>query len=91
MGAMRVGGNRKGVFTRARQPKAGAHHLRARYQALAAADAGAPPPSPEYYVCDDQPAALSDDSSRPLADNFTDRFKGFKPPPLLSVVFDFGS
>lgn len=30
----RVGGNKKGVFTRARQPKAAAHLLRQRYFAL---------------------------------------------------------
>jgi beta-glucuronidase len=32
----RVGGNKKGIFTRNRQPKASAHHLRKRYWALAA-------------------------------------------------------
>lgn len=31
----RVGGNRKGIFTRNRQPKASAHHLRRRYWGLA--------------------------------------------------------
>jgi beta-glucuronidase len=31
----RVGGNKKGVFTRTRQPKAAAHHLRKRYFELA--------------------------------------------------------
>ncbi|KAL4715427.1 hypothetical protein ACJJTC_015330 [Scirpophaga incertulas] len=51
-GITRVGGNKKGIFTRARQPKASAHHLRARYRALAAADAGAPPPPPDRYVAD---------------------------------------
>ncbi|KAK5641520.1 hypothetical protein RI129_010067 [Pyrocoelia pectoralis] len=30
----RVGGNKKGIFTRDRQPKAGAHHLRQRYSLL---------------------------------------------------------
>ncbi|XP_018323969.1 beta-glucuronidase [Agrilus planipennis] len=30
----RVGGNKKGIFTRNRQPKAAAHHLRKRYWAL---------------------------------------------------------
>jgi beta-glucuronidase len=35
-GIMRVGGNRKGVFTRDRQPKAAAHSLRARWQAMRA-------------------------------------------------------
>ncbi len=34
-GIMRVGGNKKGVFTRDRQPKAAAHVLRQRWQALA--------------------------------------------------------
>ncbi|KAB0793397.1 hypothetical protein PPYR_13017 [Photinus pyralis] len=32
----RVGGNKKGIFTRDRQPKAGAHHLRKRYSLLSA-------------------------------------------------------
>lgn len=32
-GIMRVGGNKKGAFTRDRQPKAAAHHLRARWTA----------------------------------------------------------
>ncbi|XKL61127.1 hypothetical protein PGB90_008184 [Kerria lacca] len=31
----RVGGNKKGIFTRQRQPKAAAHHLRKRYWLLA--------------------------------------------------------
>lgn len=31
----RVGGNRKGIFTRNRQPKASAFHLRKRYLTLA--------------------------------------------------------
>ncbi|CAH0563529.1 unnamed protein product [Brassicogethes aeneus] len=31
----RVGGNKKGIFTRSRQPKVSAHHLRQRYWALA--------------------------------------------------------
>uniref|UniRef100_A0A6M2DP63 Beta-glucuronidase n=1 Tax=Xenopsylla cheopis TaxID=163159 RepID=A0A6M2DP63_XENCH len=31
----RVGGNKKGIFTRQRQPKAAAHHLRTRYHLLA--------------------------------------------------------
>jgi beta-glucuronidase len=35
-GIMRVGGNRKGVFTRDRQPKAAAHSLRARWQSMRA-------------------------------------------------------
>lgn len=50
----RVGGNKKGIFTRSRQPKASAHHLRARYLALAAADAGASPPEPMYYISDNK-------------------------------------
>ena len=36
-GIMRVGGNKKGVFTRERQPKAAAHVLRQRWLALATA------------------------------------------------------
>jgi beta-glucuronidase len=31
-GIMRVGGNKKGVFTRDRQPKAAAHYLRGRWR-----------------------------------------------------------
>ncbi|XP_074040769.1 beta-glucuronidase-like isoform X1 [Leptinotarsa decemlineata] len=31
----RVGGNKKGIFTRSRQPKASAHHIRRRYWKLA--------------------------------------------------------
>jgi len=30
-----VGGNKKGIFTRDRQPKMAAHHVRRRYHALA--------------------------------------------------------
>lgn len=30
----RVGGNKKGIFTRDRQPKMAAHHVRRRYHAL---------------------------------------------------------
>jgi beta-glucuronidase len=35
-GIHRVGGNKKGVFTRNRQPKAAAHALRARWKELGA-------------------------------------------------------
>lgn len=31
----RVGGNKKGIFTRSRQPKQAAHHVRKRYHSLA--------------------------------------------------------
>ncbi|KAM3965392.1 beta-glucuronidase isoform 2-T2 [Aphomia sociella] len=51
-GITRAGGNKKGIFTRARQPKASAHHLRARYLAVAAADVGAMPPRPDLYISD---------------------------------------
>lgn len=30
----RVGGNKKGIFTRSRQPKEAAHHVRRRYHSL---------------------------------------------------------
>ncbi|XP_050680012.1 beta-glucuronidase [Leptidea sinapis] len=53
----RVGGNKKGIFTRERQPKASAHHLRARYLDLAAADSGAPPPEVSLYISDHKQAA----------------------------------
>ncbi|PSN44365.1 hypothetical protein C0J52_10938 [Blattella germanica] len=33
--SFRVGGNKKGIFTRDREPKAAAHHMRKRYWALA--------------------------------------------------------
>lgn len=41
----RVGGNKKGIFTRNRQPKASAHHLRRRYWSLAKEYSNAPVPS----------------------------------------------
>ncbi|XP_022125377.2 beta-glucuronidase isoform X1 [Pieris rapae] len=56
----RVGGNKKGIFTRSRQPKASAHHLRARYHSLAAAESGAPPPDMAYYISDHKPPAHED-------------------------------
>lgn len=31
----RVGGNKKGIFTRSRQPKEAAHHVRRRYFSIA--------------------------------------------------------
>lgn len=47
----RVGGNKKGIFTRNREPKASAHHLRKRYWALAKQLYDATPPSDLYnYV-----------------------------------------
>ncbi|XP_045773325.1 beta-glucuronidase isoform X3 [Maniola jurtina] len=52
----RVGGNKKGIFTRERQPKASAHHLRNRYHAIAAADSGTPAPDLSYYISDNKPA-----------------------------------
>ncbi|CAH4028447.1 unnamed protein product [Pieris brassicae] len=50
----RVGGNKKGIFTRSRQPKASAHHLRARYHALASED-GVIPPFVGDYISDVEP------------------------------------
>lgn len=47
----RVGGNKKGVFTRQREPKSSAHHLRKRYWALASDLDGAQVPSnTQFYV-----------------------------------------
>ncbi|KAJ4432179.1 hypothetical protein ANN_20795 [Periplaneta americana] len=48
----RVGGNKKGVFTRERQPKASAHLLRKRYWAVAQELDNATPPSDldEYII-----------------------------------------
>ncbi|KAG5337921.1 BGLR glucuronidase, partial [Acromyrmex heyeri] len=47
----RVGGNKKGIFTRDRQPKMAAHHIRKRYQALAVELDGAQIPDDfeDYY------------------------------------------
>lgn len=41
----RVGGNKKGIFTRTRQPKMAAHHVRRRYHALAHEIDGQKPPN----------------------------------------------
>jgi beta-glucuronidase len=47
----RVGGNKKGIFTRERQPKMAAHHVRKRYHALAAELDGAQiPKDVENYI-----------------------------------------
>lgn len=52
----RVGGNKKGIFTRSRQPKAAAHHLRRRYFELAATDHGtAVPADITAYTSDREP------------------------------------
>ncbi|KAL6258720.1 hypothetical protein P5V15_010670 [Pogonomyrmex californicus] len=48
---IRVGGNKKGIFTRDRQPKMAAHHVRRRYHALAAELDGAQiPEDVENYI-----------------------------------------
>jgi len=44
-GITRIVGNRKGIFTRDRQPKASAHLLRTRYHLLANETEGYPMPS----------------------------------------------
>lgn len=47
----RVGGNKKGIFTRQRQPKASAHLLRRRYWALAGLlDDAAQPDDLDNYI-----------------------------------------
>ncbi|EFN67454.1 Beta-glucuronidase [Camponotus floridanus] len=48
----RVGGNRKGIFTRDRQPKMAAHHVRKRYHALAVELDGVQIPGEveDYYI-----------------------------------------
>jgi beta-glucuronidase len=53
-GVERVGGNRKGIFTRNREPKASAHLLRKRYWALAEFLDGVEPPDDvnEYIIGD---------------------------------------
>ncbi len=70
----RVAGNRKGVFTRQRQPKAAAHLLRRRYWHLALRDAAAPglvaearyapPPQEEEEVADGMMCPRGDPISR---------------------------
>lgn len=58
---IRVGGNKKGIFTRSRQPKAAAHHLRKRYFQLAGADNGADIPEDLLsYTSDDLPVKHSE-------------------------------
>ena len=52
---IRVGGNKKGIFTRNRQPKAAAHLTRKRYWALAKElDNVTLPQDLNYYVCSHQ-------------------------------------
>ncbi|XP_047099076.1 beta-glucuronidase-like [Schistocerca piceifrons] len=52
----RVGGNKKGIFTRARQPKSAAHLVRKRYWSLAERLDGAQPPADtRRYVIDAPP------------------------------------
>ncbi|GAB1861324.1 Beta-glucuronidase [Camponotus japonicus] len=48
----RVGGNKKGIFTRDRQPKMAAHHVRKRYHALAVELDGVQIPEDveDYYI-----------------------------------------
>ncbi|XP_021938962.1 beta-glucuronidase [Zootermopsis nevadensis] len=47
----RVGGNKKGIFTRNRQPKSSAHHIRRRYWALAGElDKAVLPKNLNHYV-----------------------------------------
>lgn len=51
----RVGGNKKGIFTRNRQPKTSAHHLRRRYWALASElDSAVLPKNLDHYVSKSQ-------------------------------------
>lgn len=51
----RVGGNKKGIFTRNRQPKASAHHLRRRYWALASElESAVLPKDLDHYVSKSQ-------------------------------------
>ena len=52
-GIMRVGGNKKGVFTRDRQPKAAAWALRRRWRGEKADVAGMPVPDPGLVVAVD--------------------------------------
>ena len=50
---IRVGGNKKGIFTRNRQPKSAAYLVRKRYWAIAAElDRATPPDNMFQYVCE---------------------------------------
>ncbi|GFG37069.1 hypothetical protein Cfor_05748 [Coptotermes formosanus] len=50
---IRVGGNKKGIFTRDRQPKSSAHLVRNRYWTIAAElDSATPPDNISVYVCE---------------------------------------
>jgi hypothetical protein len=50
---IRVGGNKKGIFTRDRQPKSSAFLVRKRYWTIAAELDGATTPGDMYeYVCE---------------------------------------
>jgi beta-glucuronidase len=49
----RVGGNKKGIFTRNRQPKSAAYLVRKRYWTIAAElDSATPPDNMFQYVCE---------------------------------------
>jgi len=49
---IRVGGNKKGIFTRNRQPKSAAYLVRKRYWTIAAEVDNATPPNDMFqYVC----------------------------------------
>lgn len=46
-----MGGNKKGIFTRNREPKMAAYHVRKRYHALGLeVDGENPPADLEYYI-----------------------------------------
>jgi beta-glucuronidase len=50
---IRVGGNKKGIFTRDRQPKSSAYLVRKRYWTIAAElDSATPPGNMFQYVCE---------------------------------------
>jgi beta-glucuronidase len=50
---IRVGGNKKGIFTRNRQPKSAAYLVRSRYWSIAAElDSATPPDDMFQYVCE---------------------------------------
>ncbi|GLG94854.1 Beta-glucuronidase [Gryllus bimaculatus] len=50
----RVGGNKKGIFTRDRQPKSSAHHLRRRYWALSEEIEGTTRQTVDNYIISSQ-------------------------------------
>ncbi|KAG6452779.1 hypothetical protein O3G_MSEX007782 [Manduca sexta] len=51
----RAGGNKKGIFTRSRQPKSAAHLVRARYNSIAKSEGYVTQRESGYYIFKDEP------------------------------------